>query len=349
MIKRSVLFIIVLSQVLCLYSQDLRIRAREKRTKWGYYDLNGDKINSSEYKECYAFEEEYAMVFDEDAKKIGYINREGELVLPENKKVEFLKGGAFGMYYMQGVHSGLVPVLYKGKFGYLDDKGKMKIPAIYKKSTPFNHGYALVENKEGSFVIDSLGNKILVNIDLVDFDHYQEGLAPVRVKSGKWGFLDTKGNLVIEDKYNRVGYFVNGVAWARNKKDLIGYINTKGEWLIEPKFPRVFETDKTSGMARVEYRGYGWVDTYATSGEILRMKETKVYKKFNSGLSAGLKDGKFGFFDKTGNWVIKPTYVAVRSFSNGYAAVKENDLWGVIDTEGNWVIKPKFISIRDFN
>ena len=59
---------------------------------------------------------------------------------------------------------------------------------------------------------------------------FKEGLAAVKTDNG-WGFVNTKGQLVIQDKYSDVTAFSEGLAMA---KDLYGWsiINNKGEVVI---------------------------------------------------------------------------------------------------------------------
>ena len=53
-------------------------------------------------------------------------------------------------------------------------------------------------------------------------------------KDGKWGYVNTKGEQVIECKFDNAWDFNEGL--ARVKDDKLGYINTKGEQVIECKF-----------------------------------------------------------------------------------------------------------------
>ena len=57
-------------------------------------------------------------------------------------------------------------------------------------------------------------------------------------------------------------------------------------------------------------------------------------------------DGKGGFIDLQGNYVINPQFDLVYSFSEGLAAVQIGDWntgkWGFIDRQGNYVINPQF-------
>lgn len=56
------------------------------------------------------------------------------------------------------------------------------------------------------------------------------------------------------------------------------------------------------------------------------------------------KEGRGGYINKEGEWVIEAQYLAVKPFREGYAAVQDADteLWGYIDVHGKTVIKPQF-------
>lgn len=73
---------------------------------------------------------------------------------------------------------------------------------------------------------------------------------------------------------------------------------------------------------------------------------------FSEGLGAVVKDGKLGFIDHQGNWVIEPQFRYAGEnveyvFRHGFCTVKnESGLFGVIDTEGNFVLEPIYTLIR---
>ena len=77
-----------------------------------------------------------------------------------------------------------------------------------------------------------------------------------------------------------------------------------------------------------------------------------AYDKLFAGapLLAYDKEGRGGYINKEGEWVIKAQYLAVKPFSEGYAAVQDADteLWGYIDVHGKTVIKPKFMVAGSF-
>jgi hypothetical protein len=79
-------------------------------------------------------------------------------------------------------------------------------------------------------------------------------------------------------------------------------------------------------------------------------------------LAAAKTNGKWGFIDKKGNFVIAAQYDKVLSFSDGLAAVNigyqfdaknadncHTGKWGFIDSQGKWVIEPSFEAAEQFD
>lgn len=62
--------------------------------------------------------------------------------------------------------------------------------------------------------------------------------------------MDTKGQVAIPATFSSVGYFRGGYAWAKTKDGKIGYINKKGDWIIQPQFEAANDFDPESKMVR---------------------------------------------------------------------------------------------------
>lgn len=60
------------------------------------------------------------------------------------------------------------------------------------------------------------------------------------------------------------------------------------------------------------------------------------------------KYGKWGFVNKSGNWVIDNQYEEAYYFSEGLAAVKHFGNWGFINRHGDWIIQPEFRDAKPF-
>ena len=50
--------------------------------------------------------------------------------------------------------------------------------------------------------------------------------------------------------------------------------------------------------------------------------------------------------DRTGKWVVEPTFQSAEGFHNGYATVKMKGEWGIIDRTGKVTLEPSFDKIR---
>ncbi|TNE29065.1 MAG: WG repeat-containing protein [Bacteroidetes bacterium] len=75
---------------------------------------------------------------------------------------------------------------------------------------------------------------------------------------------------------------------------------------------------------------------------------------FSTVLSAQLlfpicgENGKWGYMNEEGEWVIHPRFHKAYDFSEGLAAVREGGYYGYINPTGNWVFEPKFEFARPF-
>ena len=69
---------------------------------------------------------------------------------------------------------------------------------------------------------------------------------------------------------------------------------------------------------------------------------------FHDGLAKKEEDGKWGFINKSGVFVIPAKFDDVQDFSERLCAVEIDGSWGFIDTNGKIVIEPQFLRGADF-
>jgi hypothetical protein len=163
----------------------------------------------------------------------------------------------------------------------------------------------------------------------------------------------------------KCSFVTSGKVWRHDPhliKDL-----AKIEW--EKKFPRNFEVmkkayeprfqeDLKKGFSRVgppaiKVSGkYGFQESVQSNKIIIKPQYTDVYYTWSEDLiaaSVGERDQQlWGFIDKTGKWVIRPSYQAAKNFCDGVAAVRVNNKYGYIDKKGDFIIKPQFDVAWDF-
>src|SRR5215204_6073794 len=95
-----------------------------------------------------------------------------------------------------------------------------------------------------------------------------------------------------------------------------------------------------SVLARVNYQGkYGFIDR---KGEFVVIPQYDFALSFSEGLAAVESDGKYGFINPKGELVIGFQFDDAHWFDEGMVAVKKNAKYGFIDKTGKLVIDYRF-------
>lgn len=165
-------------------------------------------------------------------------------------------------------------------------------------------------------------------------------------KDGKTGIADIMtGEIILDPIYDDVeGYFPGNGMCAVCVDGKWGYVNSKGETLINFKFD--FACSFSEGFARVNLnKKWGYINE---SGEYYVTPAFDDTKDFSQGRAAVKLGSKWGFIDDKGYFIAEPQFDFAKSFKNGYAAVSVDGKWGFIDLSGDIVIEPKFESVNDF-
>lgn len=210
---------------------------------------------------------------------------------------------------------GLVPVKYKGYYGYIDHDGKGIIPYVYSKAEPFSEGLALVK----------------------------EGLKPKsdptkkkRINNPKYGFIDTKGEFVVKPKLNKAWSFSeNKVAKVRSARGY-GYLNEKGHWAVNPVYKKVFESPTILVASNI------------SKTKIFNHEGKKIYSFFGT-IKGEIIDGHFlarqkrlyGIMNSSGDWVIKPIHKSLSSMSEGVCYSQNKDRCFIISETGDTLASVK--------
>ena len=85
--------------------------------------------------------------------------------------------------------------------------------------------------------IDTTGN-LAFESRFSESSGFHEGLCIVNKAGNKYGAIDTKGEWIIEPKYDRIGLFSHGIAPFRQDKKW-GLLNDRGEVILSPRFSSI--------------------------------------------------------------------------------------------------------------
>jgi len=313
---------------------------------WGYASNTGEMVIKPAYKGCFRFNESgYAAVVDPATKNGAFINTKGERLTTSVPAFQLI-GGLFSGADVQGFSCGLAPVKVGEKWGFLNTKGELAVPAAYDKVDAFESCLSVVEKNKKLFILTAEGKETPVaDADIVDVKSFADGLAPFRTKGKLLGFMNGDQQVVIPAQYLSVGYFSGGLAWAKDKSEKHGFIDKQGAWVIGAKYDAAKEMDPGTGLARVK-SGDAWLYVDRTGKEV-SVAGAEGLGDFGDGLAEAKRGELVGFIGPDGSWVIEPKFNGARAFKNGFAAVKQGEKWGFIDTKGNWVIEPGYDSVKD--
>ncbi|MEO1655904.1 MAG: WG repeat-containing protein, partial [Bacteroidota bacterium] len=160
-----------------------------------------------------------ALIYVELDQKIGYINFDGEVIIP----LEYEAVGGFSENLV-AVNQGGVKEDYElkgGKWGFLNREGKVIIPLKYEDVQVFQESLVAVKQHGKYGFIDSR-DQVIIDFQYEDVQGFQEGLAAVK-KDGQWGFIDRKGNWIIPPSYHRVENFNQGFSVVFHLREVAEY------------------------------------------------------------------------------------------------------------------------------
>jgi hypothetical protein len=323
-------------------AQSLRIAVKPEKSKgWGIVDEKGNMIVEARFHFCDGYTKDGVVltVADPDYDYCYLFDSLGQEIRPSidiNIHYSLYTGDAVGF------SGGMLVVKKSYNRGAMNTRGELVIPFSYDEITVFDDGYAIGKRKKELYVLNSKGKTIRIDpeLNIHEVYHFSEGLAAVEVKGGKFGFIDTLGNMAIPQAYTGVGYFYGGLAWAKDDKGVVGFIDKQGNWVIPPQFDMAYNFDPASGLAMVKLK-LEWV--YVNQGgKIYRFNISDRPYRYFDGLSIVRKGEKLGFMDKDGKLVIPAQFDTARGFENGYARVEKDGHWGLIDKTGNWILEPVY-------
>ena len=96
------------------------------------------------------------------------------------------------------------------------------------------------DNKTGRWGFVNIKGEFIINPKFIDARGFNDSLAAVKVSTdGKetWGFIDVNGKFIIEPIYEGAGYFIESLA-AVLYKEKIGFIDKRGIFIIQPRFDK---------------------------------------------------------------------------------------------------------------
>ena len=311
----------------------------------------------------FAYSQELALVRKDG--KFGYITKEGSFAIAP----KFSAAKNFS--------DGLAAAEEKGKWGFIDTKGEWVIAPTFDNAKYFDSGICIVQiktdwkyiNKKGEIQTEApstdklfdfengiaffrqvnkvglINNKFEVVLNpTYDVIRSFEGNYARCAKNGKWGIIDTTGKEVVESIYDEIGTFARNTTWAKKGK-VYGIIHD-GKFIEIPDADELFNFGPQDFVPAKKDGKIGFVDFEGKW--IIRPRFEKV-KAFSKDLAPATINGKWGYINTIGAFVIAPSYSDAEVFSEEGLAPVKTDSWGFIDQTGKMVIAERYdISVALF-
>ena len=162
---------------------------------------------------------------------------------------------------------------------------------------------------------------------------FVDGLVLVE-KDGKYGYLNQKGEVVIDFLYDGVESFYNGVA----------IVKVSGKYFLINKDGKPINNQKYDNL-KFDHKGGLYIFMRNTKYGLLSLDGTilldAIYDDigyFSEGVAIVKNGNKYGFIDKKGKQIVECKYNFAFSFSDGYASVVIDNKFGYINKKGELVI-----------
>jgi hypothetical protein len=121
----------------------------------------------------------------------------------------------------------LFPIIVKGKWGFINQKGEITIEPQFDGAGKFKDGLAVASKGKMVGYINGNGRFVIQTPPEINlFGMFSEGFVPIS-QNNKYGYINKKGEVVILPQYIYAGNFLNGIARIR-MKDGFGFINESG-------------------------------------------------------------------------------------------------------------------------
>lgn len=199
--------------------------------------------------------------------------------------------------------------------------------------------------------------------DLDIYDGFSEGLMPVKDQNtGKWGYINTAGQLAIPCIFEGVDPFSGGAAkvylgYSREiRQSIYAFINPAGQMLYQ--FTTQQDVHPTKGFSEGYFvaqsnttNKYGFMNA---AGQLVVACQYGQVKDFSDGLAAVYDSANnyWGYVDGAGNLVLPCQYKYANSFEGDYAwvmAADGTDRWMLIDKSGRNVIPEGYVNYYGYD
>ncbi|MDO4427144.1 MAG: WG repeat-containing protein [Moraxella sp.] len=194
-------------------------------------------------------------------------------------------------------------------------------PSDLEKCVVSSERIAVVDNSTGRYGFVNTAGEVVIPPTLEQAWSFQEGLAVVK-KDGKWGHIRPDGTFAVPAIYDDAWGFSDGLAKVEKAKKA-GFVNQKGEIVIPIKYDETEHWFNEQRAAVSINNKWGLIDS---SGRLLTKLDFDSMSMPSEGLILASKltpnnEIRYGYLNTDGKTAIAFDYDLASNFSRGTATV----------------------------
>ncbi|MEO6542370.1 MAG: WG repeat-containing protein [Ferruginibacter sp.] len=300
-----------------------------KSSGYDFYDHTGKKLNTEKYYSVVNFSEGICAL------------QIGSTGTPHLADKNFTKIKDLYTYFKGPYSEGLAYAVNEQNniVYYLNRSGYEVFKLNAKEGGKCTEGFINIKGNDGRFYHVNKNGKAISTKTWEAVGDFSEGLAMVK-DNGKWSFIDTLGNKVIELKFDVASNYTKGTAIVRSNNQFY-LVNKKGVAIDNNKYEAAgnpgngtFPVQKNNLAGLIDNKGNTIIDFKYNS--ILYMTDDRVW---------AAKDGKWGLLDNKGKALTEFIYQAAYDFDDGFARIISNDKVGLVNKAGKLVVPAEYRSL----
>lgn len=295
----------------------------------------------------YAVEPVYDSVYHDETEPYYHTEKDGlrGLVFDDGTVIKPISEGTISFQGDYGV------IRLNNKDTYIDKKGKQITSELFDTANPFSDGMGRVMINLKTSYINTDGKQISKVFDW-GYD-FSAGYACVS-SDGYYRFIDKKGNYAFGEsaKYSQAKSFCNGLAAVQSMKGKWGYIDTKGKLVIDYQFNGAFNFNGKLAPVRIGDK-FGFIDK---TGKVVIKAAYDTASEFENGVTGVWKGNKYYCVTSDGKVKDEAAsknsnFIFVDGISP-VKVIKKSDIiyyWGYIKEDGSWLLQPELEFASVFN
>ena len=274
-----------------------------KGDKMAFADaFNGKILTDFIFDSYYDYNESEGLICTRIDDKFGTINLKGEIVhqFKFSDSLDFKDGLAWAYDDADG------------KF-IVDSQGHSLFPASDFDTVGWR-GFFEVANEDREVALVSKEGKLLTPFQYVSIQDFSEGLAVALTKDDKFVYLDESGRvaLKLDDNIKDADNFINGLAIVRNQNKKYGFINKRGELVIDFLYDDAEIFDSNGYAVIGENERYGLID--ALGNIIIKPLFKSLNRCEDTDFYIFQIQDKYGVIDCNNHIVVKAEYDEISSY-----------------------------------